>query len=381
MPQDIIIGTRGTGNIEQRRRVIDMSDVIFLLQPSAAPLTVLLSKLQSRPAINPKFEWLEDDLQARWDEVDSNVEIPYTQTNIPVVNISYFSVYDVVKVPATGEVMLVTGIDTQNSEIDVIRGYGTTQATNIPANALLVILGNAISEGAKTPAMKTTKVVTRFNYTQIFRTPFGVTGTLASSELYGGPDLPTQRKKKGIEHAVDIERAFLFGEPKEDLSGEQPRRTTGGVLYFVQSNVYNVNGQLTLAKLEEFCKMLFQYGSDVKFLFCSPTVLSAISLLAGDKLRLLPREQTFGLNITRYISPHGELNLVKHRLLEKAYDGYAIGLDLKNVWYRPLQGRDTVLKTNIQDNDEDAEKDEYITECGLMLTLEKTHAIMKGVTL
>jgi hypothetical protein len=377
---DIIVGTRGTGNIEQKQRIIDMSDVIFLLQPSAAPLTVLLSKLQSRPAINPKFEWLEDDLQARWDEVNSTTNIPSTQTNIPVKNISYFTVQDIVKVPATGEVMLVTAVDTENNQITVIRGYGTTPAATIPAGALLVILGNAIREGAKAPEMKTTKVVAKYNYTQIFRTPFGVTGTLANSELYGGPDLPTQRKKKGIEHAVDIERAFLFGEPKEDLTGEQPRRTTGGVLYFVRSNVYNVNGSLTLSKLEEFCKMLFQYGSDVKFLFCSPTVLSAISLLAGDKLRLLPREQTFGLNITRYISPHGELNIIKHRLLEKAYDGWAIGLDLKNLWYRPLQGRDTILKTNIQDNDEDAEKDEYITECGLMLTLGQTHAIMKGVT-
>ena len=73
-------------------------------------------------------------------------------------------------------------------------------------------------------------------------------------------------------------------------------------------------------------------------------------------------------------------NLVKHRLLENIYDGYALGLDLKNLWYRPLQGRDTVLKTNIQANDEDGEKDEYITEAGLQLNLEKTHAVMYGCT-
>ncbi len=380
MPQPIIVGTRGTYNIEQKQRVIDMSDEIALLQPSAAPLTVLLMRLQKKIAINPKFEWLEDDLTAKWDQINKSGGYDKDDTDLVVDNAVYFTVRDIVKVPRTGEVMCVTAVNTTTNTITVIRGYGTTSAAALNDDDYLVIIGNANEEGAKAPEIKTTKVIPKYNFTQIFRKPFGVTATAENSELYGGPDLGYQRKKMGIEHTVDIERAFLFGEPKEDFDGAQPKRTTGGVFYFVNTNRYNVNGTLTAAKLEEFCRMLFQYGSDVKFLFCSPTVLSAINSLAQDKLRLVPRDQTFGLNITRYVSPHGELNLIKHRLLEKAYDGYAIGLDLRNLWYRPLRGRDTTLKTNIQDNDEDQEKDEYITEAGLQVSLELTHAIMYGVT-
>lgn len=58
MAQTVITGTRGTANIEQTKRIIDMSDRIAQLQPSAAPFTVLSMKMRKKPCSNPKFEWL-----------------------------------------------------------------------------------------------------------------------------------------------------------------------------------------------------------------------------------------------------------------------------------------------------------------------------------
>jgi hypothetical protein len=52
---------------------------------------------------------------------------------------------------------------------------------------------------------------------------------------------------------------------------------------------------------------------------------------------------------------------------------------MDNVAYCPLTGRDTKLLTNRQANDEDAQKDEYLTEFGIEVRLPKTHAIIKGV--
>lgn len=378
MAQTIIIGSRDTYNINQDRRVVDMADTIALLQPSAAPLTCLLMRLQKKEAINPKFQWLEDDLQNRWDSVNGTTG---TGGSIIVTTISYFTVGDIVKVPRTGECMIVLTVTTGTSTITVTRGYGSTSAAALLATDPLVIIGNANEEGATAPTIKTTKTVTAYNYTQIFRSPFGVTRTEENSELYGGPDLAYERKKKGIEHAVDIERAFLFGEPKEDNAGTHPLRTTAGVLNFISTNVTASVGTLTEAKLQTFMESLFQYGSDTKFLFCSPLLLSAINSFAQSKLQMIPKDGTYGINIMRYISAHGEINLIKHRLLEGTiYGGMGIAIDLKNLWYRPLRGSDTKLKTNIQANDEDGEKDEYITECGLQLMLEKTHAVIKGIT-
>ena len=53
------VTTTGASNyILTNQRVVDMSDKIYLLEPNAAPLYVLVSKLNKRVAINTKVEWI-----------------------------------------------------------------------------------------------------------------------------------------------------------------------------------------------------------------------------------------------------------------------------------------------------------------------------------
>ena len=59
------------------------------------------------------------------------------------------------------------------------------------------------------------------------------------------------------------------------------------------------------------------------------------------------------------------------------YDGLGIVLDMDQVSYRPLTGRDTKLLTNIQEADEDGERDMYLTEAGVQVKLPKMHGIVK----
>ena len=92
------------------------------------------------------------------------------------------------------------------------------------------------------------------------------------------------------------------------------------------------------------------------------------------KVEKVESEKAYGLVILKYICPFGELNLIRHKLLEGAvYGNYAIALDMENVSFRYL--RDTMELKDRQENDEDAEKGEYLTECGLQVEQEKTHAI------
>jgi len=371
---------RDTGNVLQDRRVVDMSDEIALLEPSKTPLITLTKRLNKRVATNPEFNWLEDELGARWDAVNQANEAS-VGTSVVVDNASYFAVDDIVKVPRTGEVMRVTAVDTATNTLTVVRGYGTTTAALLVDNDPLVIIGNAIREFSSAPTIKDKQEVKKTNYTQIFRTPFGVSRTLDKSKMYGGKDIAYLRKKKGIEHAVDIERAFLFGEPKEDLTGDTPRRTTGGVLYWITTNVVDVGTSLTEVAFEEWCETVFRYGSDTKLLLASARLVSVINQWAAGKLQTVPKDKTYGIAVQQYLSAHGELYIVKHHLLEgNIYGKMGIALDMDKLAYRPLQGSDTKLKLNIQNNDEDGEKDEYITEAGLELKNEKCHAVIKGFT-
>lgn len=383
---DLITTARGTNNINTDRIVVDMSNEISLLKPRVYPLTVLTKKLGKKSTHNYRFDWLEDDIMARWVQADgSGSPIADSATDISLHSDegSLVAVNDLLKVVATGEVMRVTEISTDT--VTVERGYGETSAAQIPDDAKILVVGNAMMQGSGASAEKYNNTSTVYNYTQIFKTPYSITGTLDAMKLYGGKELARLRKKKGIEHGQSIEYALLFGERKLDTSGSQPRTTTGGVLRFL-SGTDNVDTLDTSsvtdegeqkAALDAWVEKIFTYGSDRKVWLCSPSVITFVNKFAEGKLELIQsdNDKTFGLDITRYRTPHGTLNIVHHPLLVEGYAGYSIALDMEELAYRPLKGRDTKLKTNIQNNDEDGKREMYITEAGLELRQPKKHGI------
>lgn len=380
MPQ--VTGVRGTGNIMQGKMVIDMSNDIALLEPSAAPLVTFLKRAKGKTegASNPEFKWLEDDLGARWDAVNSAAGHAADVTSLVVDNGDYFSPGDIVKVPRTGEVILVKSVAANT--LTVARGFGVTGAAALVDNDPLVIIGNVNEEGSGTRIIKSTQEIERFNYTQIFKTPFGVTNTQNASKMYGGSDLSYQQMKKGIEHTVDMARSFYFGEKKKDTTGAHAKRSTGGLMSFLSSNNYDAGGQLTQSEFDQnVAEVIFRYGGKEKLMYSSARLLSVVNGWANGKLQIEQGETTFGLAVVKYVTPFGILNLVHEPLFEGAvYGGYGVVIDPENIKYRPLKGRDTKLETNIQANDEDQRKDQYVTEAGLEVRLPKTHAVITGVT-
>jgi len=382
-----VTGVRDTANIQTAKLKIDMSEKIALLQPSATPFITFLKRAKgnTETANNPKYSWLEDDLGARWDAINNAAGYDDSTTKIVVDTGASFSVGDIVKIPRTGECLLVSVMDPDGdnaNEMTVVRGYGTTAAAAIVDNDPLCIIGNVNEEGSGTRTLKSTQEVEVYNFTQIFKTPFGVTNTQNASAFYGGNDLSYQQKKKGVEHMIDLSRSFYFGEKKLDTTGTHPKRSTAGLLSFLTENNYDASGALTQSEFDQnVCEVIFKYGSKEKLALCSARVLSVINGWALGKLQIEQGEKTFGLAVTKYVSPFGILNLVHEPLFEGAvYGGYAAIIDVENVKYRPLKGRDTKLETNIQANDEDQRKDQYITEAGLEVRLPQTHALLTGVT-
>ena len=113
---------------------------------------------------------------------------------------AYFNTNDLIKVPSTGEIMLVTSVT--STAITVVRGYGATStaasAASAAAAADVVIIGSAFVEGSASTALSTlgTKTAVETNYLQIFRKSVEITKTMANTELYGGADRPYQIGKE-----------------------------------------------------------------------------------------------------------------------------------------------------------------------------------------
>lgn len=402
MATSMVQGAVSTGTITSTQKVVDMADKIYLLEPNAAPLYVLVSKLNKRVAINSTFSWLEDELHPAWASLAAcadSAATPGTSTTIlstQTGEVYYFNKYDLIKFPSTGELALVSSVAcAAGDEMTVIRGYGTTDCTGsayeYATSTYFFKIGSAFPESSLSTDLSTVGTVTTpvSNYLQIFRKSVEISRSLANTELYGGADRPLQRKKKGIELMREMEKTFYFGEPMIwSSTAAQPTRISGGINYYITTNSTDAGGTLTESEFEGFLRTVFRYGSNSKYLFAAPLILSVISLWAQGKLNMFPKDKTYGVAITQYLSPHGTLNLIKDVVLEHAgvisntsyYGGYAYAVELEDVVYRFLQNRDIQMETDIQHPGDDLYKDQYICEVGMEFHNQKKHGKLYGVT-
>lgn len=378
-----VTGARGTANILADQKEIDMAETVMELEPSAAPLAVFSSKMNKKRAINPVINWLEDDLFPRLDLADGAVT--NVATTMSVDNGSYFAVGDLVFVPRTGEVVRFTGITAD--VIDTMdRGVGATSGTAMNDNEELIIIGTTFEEGASAPATRSRNPVKVTNYTQIQKRPFEMTATLRSTAMVHTPhDWPRHANKAGIEHTVDLEEMFLFGTPEELTSGSHPERACGGFYNYATQNKTDAGGVFSEDAFFAAKRPAFRYGSKTKLGMASGLVVDVLNGYPRSSFQTNVQDKIFGVNVMRYFSPHGTLNVVRHDLFEGADLGGKMAIvDMEQVKYRPLNGeggsRDTKIETNIQLPDADLRKDQYITEVALEFGLPLTHASFFGIT-
>lgn len=384
---DYIVGEENTETIESTQLYPDIDDKIYILEPIDTPLTAFLtqigkirdggsykgSALLKESAESFEFKEFEDQFSGIFDAVNNAAGYAANATAIVVDNSKIFAKYDIVKVVRTGEHFRINSIAYNTHTLTVQRAFGTTAAAAILDNDVLMVVASAYEESAGKGQAISTKKVVQTNYTQIFRTPFGVSKTLDASKTYPGKtrgsELQYQSTKNGIEHAKKIERAYWFGEKYEDTAGPdgEPVRSTGGIIEAIVAagNVYDMADEpLTLAAFTEFLQTYaFNYGSSQKKLFCGPAVLAAIESFAQDKLQLKQGDNTFGVAVRQYISAFGILDIVLHPDFKGEYAGMGVVVDMKTLKHKVL--RDTRLNSNIQTNGDDKVIHEYLTECGL----------------
>ena len=391
-------GARDTSvSSAEGRLIIDAVDKIFLLEPNKHPLVTLLtnvgkvwdgkawqgSSIMKAVTGNPEFKWFEDVYGGRYAKAAAaqNASAGTCTVTGAGSNSAYiFTVGDIVRNARTGENNLVTAIADGNT-ITITNSYGDTAAASIAAGDGLFIVGNVSAENTGARNSNVTRSTSQSNYTQIFKTTIAVSNTEKAASLYGGKDLPYLRAKKGTEHALDIERAFWFGQKNSDTS-TYARRATGGIDEFLTAGtsfVQNQGGPLTAPDLDTFLREGFTYGDGVKTLFCGGPTLSAINEIARGQIQTKVGDTSYGLSISEWESAHGVVKIIRHPLLVQDFAGYAFLLDLNCFRYRHLQNRDTTLETNIQANGTDGQVDQYITESGLERKQAAYHAMLKGV--
>ncbi len=325
---------------------------------------------------------MEDELEPLTD--NANGAIAAVAVALTVDNGGWWRADDLVHVPRTSENMRVTAV--AGNVLTVVRSVGAQAAANIVEDEPVWNLGPAQPEGDTSRALLSTLEVEESNRTQIVRTPFGTTNTQSATDLYDGNDFDYQAKKAAITHMVKLERLALFGQQSQVNVGGQPLRTMSGAFEFIRTNRIDIAGVLTESELDAACEVAFRYGgSDEMLCIASGRVIQAINNFHKEKMYTYSGEDSYGVELAEYKSPFGRLKIAYHRqLVGDIYGGLAMILNMDKIVLRPLRGGRSsgnlaVRVTNIQANDEDARRDEYLTEYTLEFQNEKAHALLTGI--
>ena len=388
-----IQGLRGTGEFTSDFRPKNYRELFTLLEPNGnAPLNAMLAMGSSEPTDDPEYKNFRDELPERKLKVNGAVaSTSTTSVTIDASDDNKFAINGAIVVNSeTGEVMHVTA-DTTATTLTVARNIGGT-SHQIADNADRFIAGFAAQEGGTSPTAISFDATVSSNYTQIFRTAFAVTNTMQSTYLRTGDKLDEAMTKALKLHMSDIERAMFFGQKHEaNASTAQPTRYTGGLLNSLSNVVdittdyasYGGTGAGTMTE-EGFDSLListvFKFGSKQKIAFVGENVANHLQQYGKDRWQPTAMEGAYGVNLTRYNTFAGDLMVHLHpqfRQIPNMKNAMII-VDFPYLVYRHLEGRDTQLLENRQAVDADSVKHEYLTECGLELLQDKTHAYIKN---
>jgi len=362
-----------TLNILQERRDFDWTG-IHIRWPNQNPLALLLSELAKEKAINPEYNHFEDELLADVVTVDGTQT---TSATILLHDATSIVAGEMLHNPRTGTNKRVQSVDQSANTVTFASVTGETWNDNDE----IINIGPTHAEGSTVADPVTTKVEKKYNYCQIFKKTISLTKTLQASGMRGPAEEQhqVQMAEKHFDRAVEY--AFMFGQRAESTLNGKPIRQTGGLIEWITTNVTDVHGTtLDESVFDGWLKDVFENGdTDTRIVLASPTLMQAITGFSKNRLQTVMGQNTYGLNITQYISPFGTVKLIMHRLLKgNVYGSYGICLDLNNLKYKWL--RDVMLRRNIQSDKDDEIMHEIISEVGLKLINEKAHGIIYDFT-
>jgi hypothetical protein len=423
---------------------------VFYFYPNgAAPLTGLLSLLKDEVTNDPEYKWYEKRMQeqrttsaaisgsialyssvsadfATWTAAAADFAlVADSQYGIKVASggtaqfrvghlIKFFT-YAITSSAAQEVIGRVTYVDATNNRLAFVAirvGAANVQYT-LSANigVEILVVGNAFSEGAVGSSTNVYNLpVNPLNYTQIFRTSFQITGTaLKTSAKFDETGVyKDMSKEAALNHNIEMEKNFIFGEQRQVSVSGTITRYTGGVMWFLRSweagTMYgnsaatadtddnkriidNAGGTVSDKSYSNYLERLFRVTnnkSNEKLCLCGSGALNVVNQMYKGQACLnadMPLTDTYGMNVVAHTTPFGKIYYRTHPLFsQNAVMRYnMLFLDVLNWKYRYMAGRDTELLTERQPNNADYREDEWLTEAGLQTMFPESNMYLQNV--
>lgn len=397
-----IAGLRGTGNWATDERPKNFRELILWRNPNGkAPLTALTARMHKEGVDDPEFNWWEEEHNLVRVTQNYSTTLDSTVTSVTVdsgaLDLVAGDVLLVEKTEAStydNEIVLVSNVSSDTS-FEIVRGAcGTTASdTSLADNTGFTKIGNVYEEGSTSPGTSTRNPTKKTNYCQIFKTAYQLTNTAKITRTRTGDPLKNDKKRKMFDHAAALELAWMFGSSNETTGAlGMPQRTTGGLSEFITTNRTIFTTSPTEDTLLDAIYPVFDYsveggsgGGDERIAFCGNGFLNNLNKLARDsastRINFNGIVKVYGMSLQEWIIPQGTLYVKTHPLMNThaRFTNGAFIIDPASIIYRPL--RDTKAEDNIQANDADLQKGQWLTEAGLEIRHEKTMAYIGNFVL
>lgn len=381
-----IAGLRGTDNWGTGERPKNFREMILWRNPNgSAPLTALMSRMKSESTDDPEFNWWEEELNAIRVTMDAtgasatSTAFGLTAGGLDLVAGDILLVEKTETATYDNELVEVSSVTSDTAIVCKRGAAGTTgAATGVSAN--LTKVGNVYEEGSLSPDTSTRNPTKFVNYCQIFKTAYSITETAKGTRARTGDPLKNDKKRKMFDHSVSMEYAWMFGVAYEDTSGTKPKRFTGGLRSKITTNVKIYTTTPTEDDFLDQTYKVFDYDAGTagneRIVFAGNGFLNSLNKLArtssSTRVNFDGSIKAYGMQLQRWILPQGTLYVRTHPLMNThaKFTNSAFIIDPSAIIYRYM--RDTKMMDNIQANDADSQKGQWLTEAGLEIRHEKT---------
>lgn len=388
-------GLRGTGDWGTDERPKDFrSNILFFNPNGEAPIFALTGKAGKRVVKDPEFSWWNEgnalvrlQVNGALNTTDTLVTVDTLDPTSTTLGANYGTAThlkpgDVLLVEPAADAVAYTNelVEVDNvlsdTQFTVRRGAGGTTPAAIGNDLWLTLIGSAYAEGTSAPRAVSRNPIKFYNYTQIFKNSYELTGTADHTDSRTGSPWSNDKKRKAYDHSRDIEMSILFGR-RSEVTGQngKPQRTMGGLRTFIPASNTTVFGSaVTPSSLVTALAPIFDFNTGagdtrIAFLGNEAALQLGIVLNSATNVRIntTERVKVYGIHFQELILPQGRVLFKTHPLLSRhgLYKKSAFVLDFDAIKWAPLQGRDTKTFDDVQGKDEDVRRGYIQTEGGL----------------
>lgn len=394
-----VLGLRGTGNMGTDERPKDFREMILFRDPQGdAPIFALTSKTRKRVVSDPEYSW--------WDEPQDLVRLQIAGTGMNDATSTLVTVdssdpdasnptrtYGAADHLKPGDLLMAETTDSTSfaqeivevvsvisaTQFTVTRGAAGSTAAAMPNDTFLTLIGSAHPEGTPAPSSVSRNPIKYYNYTQIFKDSYELTGTILATKMRTGEPWSNDKKRKMWDHSRAIELSMLFGK-RSEVTGYngKPKRTMGGIRSQIPTgNQYVYSGGTTIFDLMDRISPLFNYvtpAGNERAAFVGNGALNALNKIitadANSDIQWGGLEKVYGMQFRELIFPQGRILLKTHPLMSRfsgMFTNSMFILDMASLTYVTLKGRDTKVQDDVQNKDEDVRRGYIQTECSIEL--------------